>query len=181
MDPSTVDRSTSESREERQRRRYLVSRRFQLRFALQVLLLLTFTSVVIGWTVYYPIWRISEHQLRQWVATERISPADAQAFHSAVRAELGRKLFPRFLLLLFISFVFTVFATHRIAGPILRMEESLRAHLKGRRVGPIRLRRGDEFHRLAGLINRAMEWENDGEDDGKAPQRPRALDPKGSD
>jgi hypothetical protein len=35
-----------------QRRHYLIAYRFQLRFALQVLLLLIFTSMVIGWTVY---------------------------------------------------------------------------------------------------------------------------------
>ena len=139
-----------------QRRHYLIARRFQLRFALQILLLLVFTSMVIGWTVYYSVWNASEGQLQRLLGGERIDQADAVRFREAIRTEVGEKLLLRFLLLIFIAFVFTIFATHRMIGPIRHMESNLRACLRGEPPKPIRLRKTDEFQDLAKLINEAL-------------------------
>ncbi len=140
-----------------QRRHYLIAYRFQLRFALQILLLLIFTSVVIGWTVYYSVWNASEGQLHRLLGGERIDQADALRFRDAIRAEIGEKVLFRLLLLIFIAFVFTVFATHRMAGPIRHMERILQGCLRGEPPRPIRLRKTDEFQDLADLINQVLE------------------------
>ncbi len=142
-----------------QRRHYLIATRFQLRFALQILLLLIFTSVVIGWTVYYSVWHASEGQLQRLVGGERIDQADAHRFRQAIQEELGEKVLLRLLILIFIAFVFTVFATHRMVGPIRHMEKHLQTRLRGEPAEPIRLRKTDEFQDLAVLINRVMEKE----------------------
>ncbi len=147
-----------------QRRHYLIAYRFQLRFALQILLLLVFTSLVIGWTVYYSVWNASEGQLQRMLGGEKINQADALRFRDAIRAEIGEKVFFRLLLLIFIAFVFTVFATHRMAGPIRHMEKVLQGCLRGERPKPIRLRKTDEFQELAELINRVLEKKQDSED-----------------
>lgn len=138
------------------RRHYLIAYRFQFRFALQILLLLVFTSVVIGWTVYYSVWSGSEDQLQRLLEAERINQADALQFRQAIRAELGEKVLFRFLLLVFIAFVFTVFATHRMVGPIRHMEKTLQKRLQGDPVEPIRLRKTDEFQDLAALISKVL-------------------------
>ena len=149
----------SMSHNNQQRRHYLIATRFQLRFALQILLLLIFTSVVIGWTVYYSVWHASEGQLHRLVGAERIDQADALQFRQAIQKELGEKVLFRLLILIFIAFVFTVFATHRMAGPLRHMEKHLQARLRGERAEPIRLRKTDEFQELADLINKAMQKE----------------------
>ncbi len=139
-----------------QRRHYLIAYRFQLRFALQILLLLIFTSMVIGWTVYYSIWNASEGQLQRLLGGERIDQADALRFREAIRTELGEKVLFRLFLLIFIAFVFTVFATHRMVGPIRHMEKNLQACLRGEPAQPVRLRKTDEFQDLAKLINQVL-------------------------
>jgi methyl-accepting chemotaxis protein len=144
------------SQNNQKRRHYLIAYRFQLRFALQILLLLIFTSLVIGWTVYYSVWAASEAQLHELIGRERIDQADAVQFRQAIRKPVGEKVLLRLLLLIFIAFVFTIFATHRMVGPIRHMEKNLQARLRGDPVQPIRLRRTDEFHDLANLINHVL-------------------------
>lgn len=139
-----------------QRRHYLIAYRFQLRFALQILLLLIFTSVVIGWTVYYSVWNASEGQIQRLLAEKRIDQADALQFRDTIRTEIGEKVLLRLFLLIFIAFVFTVFATHRMVGPIRHMEQNLRACQRGEPAKRIRLRKTDEFQDLAKLINEAL-------------------------
>ena len=138
------------------RRHYLIAYRFQLRFALYILALLIFTSMVIGWTVYYSAWNASEDQLQQLIAKERINQADALQIRQAIRSALGDKVLFRLSLLIFIAFVFTVFATHRMVGPIRHIEKTLQSRLRGDPVQPIRLRKTDEFQNLAKLINRVL-------------------------
>ena len=112
--------------------------------------------MVIGWTVYYSVWNASEGQLQRLLGGERIDQADALRFREAIRTEIGEKVLLRLFLLIFIAFVFTVFATHRMVGPIRHMERILRACLRGEPPKPIRLRKTDEFQDLAKLINEAI-------------------------
>jgi HAMP domain-containing protein len=138
------------------RRHYLIAYRFQLRVALSILALLIFTSLVIGWTVYYSTWNASEKQLQRLLTSERISHADAVQFRQAIRSSLEDKVLYRLLLLIFIAFVFTVFTTHRMAGPIRHIEKNLDLCLQGQPFTRIQLRRTDEFQHLAALINRVL-------------------------
>lgn len=46
--------------------------------------------------------------------------------------------------------------THRIAGPIYRIQQDLTRVLHGEPAKPIHLRHGDEFHELADLLNQVM-------------------------
>ena len=144
------------SKPSQQRRHYLIASRFQIRFALQILLLLLFTSIVIGWTVYYAAWTASETQLQRLVVDKKINQADALRFRQAVRTELGEKTLLRLFLLIFVAFVFTIFATHRMVGPIRHIENTLQRRLRGEPIQPIRLRKTDEFQHLAEMINEVL-------------------------
>jgi len=156
------------------RRHYLISYRFQLRFALQTLLLLIFTSIVIGWTAYYSVWSASEAELQRLLTSERIDQAEVLQFRQAIRAEAGERVVFRLLLLIFIAFVFTVFATHRMAGPIRHIEKALRGHFRGDPFDPIKLRKTDEFQDLAGLINQLLASERGGPHPGCSPHPDKA-------
>jgi hypothetical protein len=154
--PGHHEVDASMSKPSQQRRHYLIASRFQIRFALQILLLLLFTSIVIGWTVYYSVWTASETQLHRLVADKKISQADALRVRQAIRTEPGERTLLRLVLLIFIAFVFTVFATHRMVGPIRHIENTLQRRLRGEPVKPIRLRKTDEFKELAQMINEAL-------------------------
>ena len=47
--------------------------------------------------------------------------------------------------------------SHRIAGPLFRLEKELDTRLRGDRKGPIKLREHDELKNLAEKINRLIE------------------------
>ena len=47
--------------------------------------------------------------------------------------------------------------SHRIAGPIYRLEKELTDRLEGKKTGPIQLREKDELKQLADKINSLME------------------------
>jgi hypothetical protein len=48
-----------------------------------------------------------------------------------------------------------VMVTFRIAGPVYRFEQYLKAVVRGEELGPCRIRKGDEFQELCELINEA--------------------------
>jgi signal transduction histidine kinase len=50
----------------------------------------------------------------------------------------------------------SIVVTHRIAGPIYRIQQDLTGILQGKPVTPIHLRCGDEFHELADLLNQVI-------------------------
>ena len=52
---------------------------------------------------------------------------------------------------------FGILLTHRIAGPVYRIEQHLRAFLRGEETGPCVLRKGDEMGELCDLVNQALE------------------------
>ena len=59
-------------------------------------------------------------------------------------------------ILLFVIWVFAMEISHRIAGPIFRLEKELDDHLEGKSRGPIKLRAKDELKILAEKINRLI-------------------------
>ncbi|TGK08862.1 hypothetical protein EHO60_12545 [Leptospira fletcheri] len=61
------------------------------------------------------------------------------------------------LLYLFMSAIFVIVYSHRMAGPIYNIKKNLRALLAGEEVEKIRLRQGDEFQELADLLNKIID------------------------
>jgi methyl-accepting chemotaxis protein len=58
---------------------------------------------------------------------------------------------------LFVIWLVALELSHRIAGPVYRLEKELDDRLDGKKTGPIRLRKKDELHILADKINRLIE------------------------
>jgi methyl-accepting chemotaxis protein len=58
---------------------------------------------------------------------------------------------------LFIIWLAALELSHRIAGPIFRLEKELDARITGNKSGPIKLRESDELKSLADKINKLME------------------------
>jgi signal transduction histidine kinase len=58
---------------------------------------------------------------------------------------------------LFIIWFMALELSHRIAGPIYRLEKELDSRLNGKEINPIKLREGDELKVLADKINSLIE------------------------
>ena len=120
----------------------LVDRRFQLGLAWRMLLvfLLFFASGI--FLVFAP----SMFGLLTGVDLAELEPA-AQEF-----LILHRRIWPAFLLVLAGVFVYTLIASHRIAGPIYRINAVLRMMLEDEYPKSVTLRKGDHFHETAELL-----------------------------
>ncbi|MCK6448312.1 MAG: hypothetical protein L6Q99_18140 [Planctomycetes bacterium] len=62
-----------------------------------------------------------------------------------------------FFLMLPLTFVVGVLATHKFAGPIYRFEQYLKQVIAGEKPADCRLRKGDDLQSLCTLINQATE------------------------
>lgn len=69
---------------------------------------------------------------------------------------LGQVFWPAIAALIVASAVFSIYLTHRLAGPLYRLEQSARELIQGNLSLRIRLRERDELQELAGLLNEAL-------------------------
>ena len=67
---------------------------------------------------------------------------------------LHRRIWPAVLVVLAGVFVYTLFFSHRIVGPIHRINQVLHKLLKGEYPESVTLRKGDHFHQTAELLER---------------------------
>jgi signal transduction histidine kinase len=67
---------------------------------------------------------------------------------------LHRRIWPAVLIILVGVFVYTLLFSHRIAGPIYRINHVLQMMLQGKYPGSLTLRKGDHFHQTAELLER---------------------------
>lgn len=65
------------------------------------------------------------------------------------------------IIFLVLSFLFGIIYSHKLAGPIYRIEKSVLQLINGSRDFKIKLRKGDEFQKLAETINRLIEYLNE--------------------
>jgi hypothetical protein len=125
------------------RKRYLVHRKFQLDFTLKVLLAV-FAPVFIC-TIFVSLYLIIGGWLPGAHLQHLLNPGFWFAF--LLRA----------LPVAFAVIVFTILFSHRIAGPVKRMQAACRERDRGQKPSPIILRKKDYFHRLAQKLNLLME------------------------
>ncbi|MBK9292882.1 MAG: hypothetical protein IPM57_00290 [Oligoflexia bacterium] len=56
-----------------------------------------------------------------------------------------------------IVFVFLgIYLTHKLTGPIWKLQNELKRHINGQTINPIQFRKGDAFKELPGLINKII-------------------------
>jgi methyl-accepting chemotaxis protein len=127
-------------------RNLLINKNLQLRITLKFLVAAVCFSVVNGITVFFTLWTA----IVQWVPeAEEIE----QYFRVTILYILALNSVAIIALITGLGIIFT----HRIAGPIHRIQQQLERMLQGEKVGSISLRRGDEFQQLAETINQVLE------------------------
>ncbi len=70
---------------------------------------------------------------------------------------LAQTVWPALAVLISAAAVFSIYLTHRLAGPLFRIEQTARELIRGNLALRIRLRKGDELHELAGLLNEVLD------------------------
>ena len=70
---------------------------------------------------------------------------------------LAQTVWPALALMIPAAAVFSIYLTHRLGGPLYRFEQTARELIRGNLGLRIRLRKRDELHELAGLLNEVFD------------------------
>lgn len=119
---------------------YLTNKRMQLGLTLRFLLVTVLFALFVGFEVYITIWPV----------VSEVIPDNLVAL---VRSQIVYRVLFFSIPLIFVIMAFSIVFTHRIAGPLHRLESMLERFLKGEEIGDIQLRKEDELQGLTQKIN----------------------------
>ncbi len=137
-----------EEKGKKRRIHYFVNRSFQTKHVGTIFLLMGLVTVVFALTVYYSGWI---------PLTERLSAVYPQGRLVAILRVLKLQLTIRLLLLVPIILIVSVYLSHKMVGPLARLEKNIRAISKGNLQMRLRVRRRDVLQGLAQVINEMVE------------------------
>jgi len=126
------------------RRRYIVKKGLQFRYIGLIFMLALLASFITGWTVFATGWSFFGEKLASVYPQGRLIYV-----FKAINLALMRNL----LLVSPLIFLLGLLFSHRIAGPLYRIEKTLIEITKGNLTLKIKLRQGDELTSLADIIN----------------------------
>lgn len=134
----------------KRRSKYIVKKRFQLRFALEMVAIIVLVPLAV-WVNYL--------MLGQYVLVDAGTLQPDAGITSSIGA-LFQHQWGWMVLMYFISVAVTAFCmilyTHRVAGPMYRMEKGLKAFAAGQMGYSFSLRKGDYFADLSEDISRTV-------------------------
>jgi methyl-accepting chemotaxis protein len=136
------------------RRQFLINRRFQLRFSFYV------CSWIFGLSLIYPLvmFGLIDNFLR-YAAIDPLGPPLEQL--QAARQEVIAILALIQAAFIGITFLISIFVSHRIAGPIFKLQKYMRESAMGQRAGRLIFRKSDHFQELAEDYNRFVASQDD--------------------
>ena len=126
------------------RKTYLIKKGLQFRYIGIVFALAFLASIVTGYTVFATGWTLLGEKLASVYPQGRL----IEVLRAANMALIRNLLFVSPLI-----FLFPLFFSHRIAGPIYKIEKSIDEIARGNLALKIKLRKGDEFQDLADIMN----------------------------
>jgi len=126
------------------RKQIIVSAKFQLKYVGLILLLMFITAVVCSYVVYYT---------GMILLAEKLANVYPQGRLVAIINTVNMRIMLSVLFLTpFVAYI-GIYLSHKIAGPIYRMEKFLGSMSKGDLTTSIVLRKGDELGTVADSIN----------------------------
>lgn len=127
------------------RKQFIVARKFQIKYAGIILLLMFLTAGFCSYAIYYTTMILFGEKLASVYPQGQLV--------SIVKLVNMRILLSIMIISPFVGFL-GIFLSHKIAGPIYRIEKSLDTMASGDLSFRITLRRGDEMVTLADAVNR---------------------------
>ncbi len=130
------------------RKRKLIKPAYQLKVTLTIVISLMVYSIILGMLIFYPLW-MELQSATSIYEKERISYAILS---------LHRVLWPAVIVISILVGLQVIFASHRVAGPVYRLEKTLEELARGNFSVRMKLRKNDEFKELETVINRLAEY-----------------------
>lgn len=124
------------------RRTYLIKTGLQLRYMGIIITTMLMVAFGVGWTIYHTSWS-------QIANTQDLTIDKLADIFDAVNSTLVRWIF----VFVFVIAILSIFVSHKIAGPVYRLEETTRLIASGDLTGKIYLRHGDELQDLQEAFN----------------------------
>ncbi|MFA4842836.1 MAG: methyl-accepting chemotaxis protein [Candidatus Omnitrophota bacterium] len=126
------------------RRIYLIQTKFQLKYTGIILVSMFIAAWITGSTVYYTGWLLMGEKLANVYPQGRLV---------SIMRVIDLTLILRLLLLTPLVALLSIFISHKIAGPLYRVERFIKGVARGDLSSKLRLRKGDELQELAEAIN----------------------------
>lgn len=169
------------------RKNYLVNRRFQLKYTLAITAMLAIVMLVSGIGLYFGMWgsiienfsqfkvsqnletakRIADYEdaryrkgdyrlARIFRESELLSAQQQDALKNALKA-VNHSLLPKVAILGIVIFIAGIFASHKIAGPMYRIEKSADAIRDGDLSVSFKTRKGDEMREASTALEEMVD------------------------
>lgn len=169
------------------RRHYFIKKKFQLKYTLSIVGTLLVVMLVSGLGLYLGMWgsiienfskfkvsqdletvkRISDYESARYKKgdyriekifreAELLSAKEQDALHQAL-SSVNKSLIPKVIVLSILIFIGGIFLSHRIAGPMYRIERSAEAIRNGDLRVNFKTRRGDELKETTTALENMVE------------------------
>lgn len=169
------------------RTHYLINRKFQLKYTIAMVAMVTAIMLATGVAIYVGMWSSIIENFSQFKVSENLETAKRIAGYEEARYQKGdfrlekifreaqllsareketlhnalnsvnKSLIPRIMVLIAIIFLAGIFISHRIAGPMYRFEKSAQAIRNGDLSVNFNVRKTDEMHEDAIALEEMVE------------------------
>lgn len=127
---------------------YLINKKFQFKYIF-IILILTFSAVfVVSFVTFYVIWTN--------VINEFFFIQDASKKLGDIYLKTTELLIIPLLILAFVFSIIGILYSHKIAGPLYRVQKICEEIGKGNLNINVKFRKGDEFHEVADSLNKVI-------------------------
>ncbi len=127
------------------RRQYIVDKKFQFKYLFYILVTMFTTVIIVSFTIFFVIW--------EKIIKEFFYVPDAAKRLSDIFISTSEILIIPIIILLIIFSIVAILFSHKIAGPIYRVEKIAEELKNGNLNINVRFRKGDELHHLADALN----------------------------
>ena len=164
------------------RRNYFINKRFQLKYTLSIVAMLAIVMIASGVGTYFGMWGSIIENFSQFKVSQNLETAKRIADYDAARYKKGdyrlekifreaeilsaqqqealknalsavnRSLIPKVVMLSVVIFIAGIFISHKIAGPMYRIERSAEAIQSGDLSVSFKIRKGDEMKDTASAL-----------------------------
>lgn len=164
------------------RKNYFINSKFQLKYTLSILAILAAVMIASGVGIYFGMWGSIIENFSQFKVSQNLETAKRIADYEDVRYRKGdyrlnrifreaellsiqqqdalknaleavnRSLFPKVIVLAVMIFIAGIFVSHKIAGPMYRIEKSAGAIRNGDLSVSFRMRKGDEMKEASSAL-----------------------------
>ena len=130
------------------RTQYFVAKKFQLRYVGVILLLVSLTAIVCSYVIYYTM---------MLTMGDKLANVYPQGRLTAIVNMVNFRILFAMLLIAPVIVMIGIYASHKIAGPLYRIERFFESMAGGDFSMPITLRKNDELRSLTDGINKVVE------------------------